>query len=259
MSGDYETFKSDILEFAGINLNCYKEEQMKRRISTLIERKSLNGYDEYFKSIKNNRSDYEEFLSYMTINVSEFFRNPEQWDVLEKDLLPELLRNHNRKLTIWSAACSTGDEPYSLVMLLSKYMAFEDIEIIATDIDASVLDKARIGLYSGTSVKNVPKEFLDRFFTRIGENTYKIDDTVKRCVHFRQHDIIKDPYPKDIDLLLCRNVLIYFTEAAKTEIYKKFYKNMSEKSVLFIGSTEQIIKYREIGYKIYKSFFYKKD
>lgn len=107
----YTDFKKNILAYADINLDCYKEEQMKRRIDTLIEKKSLKGYDEYFDCIKNNKSDYEEFLSYMTINVSEFFRNPEQWSVLENDLLPDLLKKHNGKLKIWSAACSTGDEP----------------------------------------------------------------------------------------------------------------------------------------------------
>jgi len=259
MDYGYEKFKKDILSYTGIDLDCYKEEQMKRRINSFILRKSYKGYDDYFDHIRNDVKVCDEFLSYMTINVSEFYRNPEQWTVLENELLPDLLKKKGGKLKIWSAACSTGDEPYSMVMLLLKYLPIEFIEVLATDIDKQIIEKAKNGLYSENSLKNLPKEFIERYFTKIGSNSYKISDDIKRCVTFKQHNLLGDDYFKNMDLILCRNVLIYFTEQAKNQIYKKFYDALSPNSLLFIGSTEQIITYRDIGYDIYKSFFYKKN
>lgn len=258
MKNTYEAFKKNILDFTGINLSCYKEEQMKRRISTLISRKGLAGYEEYFQHIKQNTEEYDEFLSYMTINVSEFYRNPEQWDVLERDIIPELISSHNGNINVWSAACSTGDEPYSLVMLLAKFIPMNRINILATDIDLKIIEKAKSGIYTANSLKSLPTEFKSKYFEMIGNDTYKISESVKSCVTFRQHDLIKDEYPQNIDLIVCRNVLIYFTEQAKNEVYNKFYNAMSDNSTLFIGSTEQVIRYRDIGFDIYKSFFYKK-
>lgn len=167
---DYEQFKLPVYELTHIDLNCYKERQMKRRIDALIAKHNFNGYSEYVESLKNNKKIFEEFISYITINVSEFYRNPDQWKILEDSILPGLMKNSvNGKLKIWSAACSTGDEPYSLVMLLSKYIPLSDISVIATDIDKQVLEKANVGVYNAKSLANLPKDFIDMYFTKIGE------------------------------------------------------------------------------------------
>ncbi len=128
---DYEQFKSQILSLTKIDLNAYKERQMKRRIDALIAKNKYPGYREYVDAIKTNNRLFEEFVNYLTINVSEFWRNPEQWKVLEQEIFPELIKNFGKNLKIWSAACSTGDEPYSLVMLLSKFVPLNKISIIA--------------------------------------------------------------------------------------------------------------------------------
>ena len=116
----YENFKKKVYKLTGINLSSYKERQMKRRIESLITRKKFTSYDSYFNAINHNSKLLDEFINYLTINVSKFYRNPEQWEVLEQDIIPQLLK-HKTKLKVWSAACSTGEEPYSLVMLLSKF------------------------------------------------------------------------------------------------------------------------------------------
>jgi len=252
----YESFKKQIYDITKIDLNAYKERQMKRRIDSLIQKRGAKGYDEYVRMISADKELFEEFVSFLTINVSEFYRNPEQWVLLEKDVIPALLKK-SPNLKVWSAACSTGDEPYSLVMLLSKFMPLSRIHIIATDIDKQILEKAKLGLYSDKSIKDVPKEFVDKYFTKIG-NSYKINDEIKKCVEFKKHDLLKDEYPKDCDLIVCRNVLIYFTEEAKFDIYKKFYAALKPESILFIGATEQILRSNEIGYKSIKPFFYQK-
>ena len=119
---DYDGFKSSVFQLTGIDLSAYKEQQMKRRIDTLIVRHKINGYDQFVTAIKTDNTLFEEFVSYLTINVSEFYRNTNQWELLDKEYIPELIKKFGKNLKIWSAACSTGDEPYSLVMALSKHV-----------------------------------------------------------------------------------------------------------------------------------------
>ncbi len=120
MAYDYEWFKKAVYDLTKIDLNAYKEKQMKRRIDTLIAKNSIVGYDKYMTFIKTNTAKFEEFINYLTINVSEFYRNADQWKVLDTQIIPELISKFGKNLKIWSAACSTGDEPYSLVMALSR-------------------------------------------------------------------------------------------------------------------------------------------
>jgi chemotaxis protein methyltransferase CheR len=258
LADNYEVFKEQIYHITKIDLNSYKERQMKRRIDALIAKHKITSYNTYVDAIKKNPVMLEEFVNYLTINVSEFYRNPEQWNLLEKEVLPYLFSKFGNGLKVWSAACSTGDEPYSLVMLLSKYMPLSRIKVIATDIDKQILDKARLGLYNVKSLKGLPQEFITKYFREINSNTYQILDNVKACVEFKQHDLLKEAYPNQCDLIVCRNVLIYFTEEAKDEIYKKFNSSLKKDAILFVGSTEQIIQPQNLQFATYKSFFYKK-
>ena len=242
-----------------IDLNAYKEKQMKRRIDTLITKNNIKGYDNYVNLLKTNKEKFDEFVNYLTINVSEFYRNPEQWEYMDKEVIPELIKNFGKNhLKIWSAACSTGDEPYSLVMAFSRHIPLSNIRIFATDIDKQVIAKAKVGLYNEKSVAGVPADLKKKYFTKVGPS-YQISEEIKKCVEFKQHNLLKDPYPKDYNLIVCRNVLIYFTEEAKAEIFKKFSDSLVKNGCLFIGSTEQIITYREIGFVRKNSFFYGKE
>ncbi len=257
MAYDYEYFKKAVFELTTIDLNAYKEKQMKRRIDTLIDKRKADGYDKYVAMLKSNKDVFEEFVSYLTINVSEFYRNPDQWELMDKEIFPELIAKFGKNLKIWSAACSTGDEPYSLVMALSKHVPLNQIKIYATDIDKQILEKAKLGLYNEKSIENVPAEFKTKYFTKVGPS-YKISDEIKSRVEFKQHNLLKDTYPKDLHMIVCRNVLIYFTEEAKDEVFKKFFDCLLSKGILFIGSTEQIINYKDIGYQRKNSFYYDK-
>lgn len=256
--GDYEKFKTDVFRLTKIDLNSYKERQMKRRINTLITKNYIKSYDAYIETIKLDKKLFEEFINYLTINVSEFYRNPEQWELLDKEVFPYLIQKYGKNIKIWSAACSTGDEPYSLVMALSRLIPLNQIKITATDIDGQVLEKAKLGLYNEKSIAAIPIEFKKKYFTKIGQS-YQISNEIKSKVEFKQHNLLEDPYPSNCHLLVCRNVLIYFTEEAKAEIYQKFNKALVPGGVLFIGSTEQIMQYKELQYGRYKSFFYIKE
>ena len=253
----YEKFKKDVFVLTKIDLNAYKEKQMKRRIETLIGKNKAQSFDEYVTLIKQDKDKFEEFVNFLTINVSEFYRNPEQWQILDKEVFPSLIKKFGNNIKIWSAACSTGDEPYSLVMALSRHLPLDKIKIIATDIDKQVLAKAKVGLYNAKSIANVPDDLKRKYFTQIG-TSYQISDEIKKRVEFKEHNLLKDPYPTGCHLIVCRNVLIYFTEEAKDDIYIKFNKALVESGVLFIGSTEQIMNYKEINYERSKSFFFLK-
>jgi len=118
-----------------------------------------------------------------------------------------------------------------------------------------VIEKAKVGLYNSKSIASVPEEFKKKYFTKVG-TSYRIADEIKARVEFKESNLLKDPYPMGCHLIVCRNVLIYFTEEAKDEVFRKFYKSLAKEGILFIGSTEQIMNYKEIGYGRLNSFFY---
>ena len=255
---DYESFKKAVYSLTKIDLSSYKEKQMRRRIDSLVRKRKCASYDAYVKLLKSDPVVFEEFVNFLTINVSEFYRNPEQWDLLVREFVPELIKKFGTNLHIWSAACSTGDEPYSLVMALSKHLDLSKIKITATDIDKQVIATAKVGLYSEKSIANVPDEFKRKYFTKVG-NSYQISEQIKKGVDVREHNLLSDPYPRDCHMIVCRNVLIYFTEEAKNEVYEKFAKSLKDGGILFIGSTEQVTDYKGMGYKRRYSFYYEKS
>ena len=143
-------------------------------------------------------------------------------------------------------------------MAFSKHVPLSNIKILATDIDKQVLEHARVGLYNAKSIAGVPADLKKKYFTQVGAS-YQIADEIKKCVEFKEHNLLKDTYPTDFDLILCRNVVIYFTDEAKDMIYEKFHKCLKKNGVLFIGSTEQISNYKELGFKRLSSFYFEKE
>ena len=153
--------------------------------------------------ISTDKEKFEQFVNFLTINVSEFYRNPDQWNLMDKNVIPKIVKEQRKPIKIWSAACSTGDEPYSLAMAFSKHIPLSDIKILATDIDKQVIAHAKMGLYSEKSIASVPADLKKKYFTKIG-SSYQISDEIKKCVTFKEHNLLKDPYPTDYDLILCR-------------------------------------------------------
>lgn len=257
MAYDYEYLKREVFALTKIDLNAYKEKQMKRRIDTLIAKHGIVGYDKYVQVLRSDKNRFEEFVNYLTINVSEFYRNPDQWHLLEKEIIPELISKFGKNLKIWSAACSTGDEPYSLVMALTRHIPLNQIKIYATDLDKQVIAKAKVGLYGEKSIAAVPEDLKKKYFNKIGQS-YQISNDIKARVEFKEHNLLKDQYPSGYHMIVCRNVLIYFTEEAKDEVFRKFQQSLTKSGILFIGSTEQIINHKEVGFERKNSFYYEK-
>jgi len=254
---DYIDFIKLVKKKSGIDLSLYKESQMKRRLKSLYEKKGYRSFVDFFHGMEKDNDMYFEFLDRMTINVSEFFRNPNRWEVFEKNILPPILDN-NTKVKIWSAACSTGEEPYTLAMILLKYLKPHQFQIIASDLDENVLSKAKIGVYNEKAIKDVPKELLAKYFKQEG-SIYKVSDELKKQIQFKKHNLLLDTYEKNVDVIVCRNVLIYFTEEAKIDIYTNFSKALNQNGILFVGSTEQIFHAEKYSFTSDQTFFYKKS
>lgn len=256
MALDYEQFVTNIKKKTGIDLSLYKEAQMKRRLASLYEKRGFASFQDYFKALSQDRKLLDEFLDRMTINVSEFYRNGKRWEVLEKKLLPKLLER-NKRLKIWSAACSTGEEPYTIAMIMSKFMPLSQVQILATDLDENVIERAKVGAYPERSLNEVPEDMKRKYFKQDG-SLFKISDEVKRTVTFKKQNLLADPFGGPFDLIVCRNVLIYFTEDAKDLLYKKFSAALKQDGIFFVGSTEQIFNPSLYGFETEDTFFYRK-
>ncbi|MFS0822951.1 CheR family methyltransferase [Bacillus sp. 1P02SD] len=256
MDKNYMLFAEQVKRKTGIDLRLYKEAQMVRRLTSLYEKRGFSSFQEYFKGIDKDNELLHEFLDRMTINVSEFYRNAKRWEVLESKILPKLLQQ-NRKLKVWSAACSAGEEPYTLAMMLSKFLPLHQISILATDIDENILARARMGVYPERSLQEVPTEMKKRYFTQDG-TFYKIHSDLKKAVNFKKHNLLSDSFETNFDLIVCRNVLIYFTEEAKDMLYQKFSGALKRDGILFVGSTEQIFNPASYGLETEDTFFYRK-
>lgn len=253
---DYITFIRLIKEKTAIDLAQYKEAQMKRRLSTLRLKHGCKTFVAFFDKMMKDKDLYYEFLDRMTINVSEFWRNRSRWEVLRERILPLLAAQH-KPLKLWSAACSTGEEPYTLAMILAEDKLLAQTKLHACDIDDGALRRAKEGIYVDRSLKEVPNTFVSRYFKQQG-NFYHIVPELKQVIQFKQQNLLEDTFDSSYDLIICRNVMIYFTEEAKSKLYHKFAQALRPGGILFVGSTEQIFNPAQYGFESADTFFYRK-
>ncbi|MBW7457050.1 protein-glutamate O-methyltransferase CheR [Paenibacillus sepulcri] len=254
---DFVLFSKRIKDKTDIDLTQYKEAQMKRRLTTLRQKYGFDSFASYWKAIEHDAKLMNEFLDRMTINVSEFWRNPGRWEAMEKRFIPEMLKGGGR-IKMWSAACSTGEEPYTLSMITAELGALDRSSILATDLDQIVLDKAAAGVYHERSVRDVPKNYLQKYMTRQGTDHYGITDRLKKAITFKQQNLLNDPFERHFDIIVCRNVMIYFTEEAKQLLYHKFSQALRPGGLLFVGSTEQIFNPSQYDFETEETFFYRR-
>ena len=253
---DLTYFEEWVLKEYKINLSAYKSNQLHRRILSLMSRVGANSVEEYITLLKKQPEQKQKFLDFITINVSEFFRNPEIFDELKEKLKTELLPN-NKSLKIWSAACSIGAEPYSIAMILASLSNDLNHKILATDIDNTILDRAKKGEYAASEIKNIKKEYMDKYILK-KDDKYTVDIKIRNMVSFKKHDLILQDYEGQFDLIVCRNVVIYFNQDIKDEIYKKFSNSLIKGGLLFVGATESIYNYKEYGFEKASTFIYRK-
>lgn len=260
-AGDYERFCQGIKALTKIELAHYRQAQMERRLRSFADRHGCKNLDEYLQVLKRDKEALDSFLDRMTINVSELFRNPERFAELEKRWLPELLKASPGGLKVWSAGCSYGAEPYTMSCILQEIAPGKRHQVVATDLDQVILAKAKRGRFTDTDVRNVPKDRLAKWFDTVdegGQKLHEANDRLKAVVQFRHHNLLEDRYPDGMDLIACRNVVIYFKDDAKAEIYRRFLQALKPGGILFVGSTERVHQAEEMGWERAGTFFYRK-
>ncbi len=224
------------------DLGQYKDRCIRRRIAKRLRLCKVTDFCSYLKKLEMDRDELDTLLASISIHVSQFFRNPDTFLILEQKILPDLCRRARKagrtELTLWSAGCATGEEPYSLALLVDDLAATDlDIRILATDVSEPVLEIARTGDFDGLRMKEVPTEVLEKYF-QMNNGRYQLIERVRDKVEFLRHNIMTaNDYPA-ADLILCRNVLIYFTRPEQERILSRFATALPEYGALVLGRSE---------------------
>lgn len=246
-----------VLDLTGIDLNSYKRPQMLRRLDSILARTQIPTLAALANELKPNSPVLKEFMERYTINVSECFRDRPRFEQLAREIIPSLYKA-NPAIRIWSAGCSYGAEPYSLAIILREIGATRG-QIIATDIDPKILEAARAGeSFTSNDLKNLTKEVATKYFTPIANGHYRVADTLKSLVTFRPHNLLVPPPSDTFDLVLCRNVTIYFTEEAKDQVTTHLVSRLKPGGVLFIGETETLHRPNRFGLNLKSTSFYER-
>jgi len=251
----YEEFKRRVADLTGVDLNMYKF-QIHRRVHTLMRNWGIEEYETLYNLLREDLDKRKKFLDYITINVTEFFRNPPRWEMIREFILPKLLVSGRERLRFWSAGCSSGEEPYSLAILALETGV--DASILAVDVDEGAITRAKAGIYGEKQLANVPERLRRRYFRRTEDGNYEILQEVKDLVTFRRVNLLTFPFPRNQHLVLCRNVVIYFSAETKRKLYEKFFNCLAPGGFLVVGTTEQIFDYATIGFRQEGSFLYRK-
>ena len=253
---DFDSFKRRVHVKTGIDLNQYKPQQMHRRLMGMLEHTKISSLAQYGALIESDPTELSKFVDWLTINVSELFRNKEKWDELRESILPGLLRRGG-SIRAWSAGCSIGAEAYSLSMVLDDLAPGSLNYLLATDLDRRILEKARHGTFNDAEIRNVPPSYRQKYLVpRMGD--FQVVRPLRDRINFRRHNLLSDSFERDFDFIACRNVIIYFTEEAQQKLFKRFVQALKPGGVLFVGGTERIYNYREMGLESRLPFFYER-
>lgn len=254
---EYQALKTKVLKLTGMDLDGYKSQQMRRRLAFFIEKTNGLEVTAYCQKIESDKDCLGKLRDYITINVTEFFRDEWAFTELGKNIFPVLIRM-KKVLRVWSAGCSNGGEPYSLAILLKTISGSSQHKILATDVDDLCLAKASAGgPYSTDSVKYVPARYVQLYFTS-SDGGLCVKPEIRDMVRFQRHNMLSEPFEQGFDLICCRNVTIYFTDEAKNKLNQQIYSSLNNGGVLFTGATEFINNATAIGFKKLGNCFYQK-
>lgn len=253
---DYLAFKLKLKRQHNLDFTGYRDVQIQRRLNAYMQKNNLPDYSSLLRYLSANHGKITEMRDYLAINVSEFYRNPELFDYLAAEILPEFMGEDTFK--IWSAGCSVGYEAYTVGIIAQENLRNLKWSVQATDIDGEALTRAKAAKYSEEEIKMVPELFRGKYFSQTQEGNYILNQSIRSRINFSRLDLLKDPFPLGLDLILCRNVVIYFTEEAKNEIFEKMAKALKPGGVLFIGATEGYHNFRAHKLQKLHPCFYQK-
>ncbi|MFH1768050.1 MAG: protein-glutamate O-methyltransferase CheR, partial [Candidatus Omnitrophota bacterium] len=247
IDGNREQWFDELLERIyqdrGVNFSQYRRDLLKRRVALRMKATRSDSYPAYLKILVDNPDEYKKLFEVLTINVSEFFRDPGVWDALKK-FFRKLVFDFSmqeRKFKVWHAGCAHGEEPYSLAIMLREAGISDRFDLRASDVDSEAIRLAKEGRYHSNSLKNVPEDLRRRYFEQLDHSNYFLKDVVRSMVLFERQDLINDKYPQDIDIIFCRNVFIYFNKALKENVLSKFYNCLNPDGYFILGMAEIIL------------------
>jgi chemotaxis protein methyltransferase CheR len=242
---DFSAYRALIYKESGIHFTATNRSILESRLKEQLRNKpEVPSVQAYFDIISKDKEVLKNFLDSITTNLTRFFRNQAHFDALEHHVIPELLKIKkeagNTTIKVWSAGCSTGEEPYTIAMLLSEILPPGwKYEITASDLSLKCLMTAKEGFYSDTRVEGVPAAYLSKYFDKV-DGGYKVHADLMSRIRFDYHNLNNDSGQRGLDVVFCRNVIIYFDEAAQTAVMNRFWEAMSNKSFLFIGHSESL-------------------
>ncbi len=245
---DFAALKTLIKNKLGFNCEYYKDSHFKRRIDVRLRASGSKNYGEYVKLLKEDENERNVLTDTLTVNVTNFFRNTEVYDIVEKEILPAVIKSKAsstlKTINIWSAGCSIGVEAFSIAMLfhhvLGPNIKNYKITITGTDIDRGSLQQAQQAIYGEGEMKDVRPAFLKKYFVQQG-NKYQVIDELRKMAQFRSHDMISGPKMKGFDIIFCRNVTIYFEKELQEKLYMNFYDGLNEGGFFVMGKTETLL------------------
>ena len=239
---DFDAYRNLIYNESGIHFTTTNRSILESRLKEQLRTKSIPDVKTYFSAISKDKEELKSFLDSITTNLTRFFRNQAHFDALEYYVIPELMKAKTGSTTIkiWSAGCSTGEEPYTIAMLLSEILPPPwRYEIIASDISLKCLMTGKEGFYADNRIEGVPDNYLKKYFDKV-EGGYKIKSDIMSKIRFDYHNLKNDSGFRNLDVVFCRNVIIYFDEAAQNAVINRFWDAMANKSFLFIGHSESL-------------------
>jgi chemotaxis protein methyltransferase CheR len=238
---DFEKFRSLIYKESGITFSDTNRTILESRLRERVKLASVATVKDYYSLISRDNEELKTLLDAVTTNLTRFFRNTAHFDTLINYVIPDLLKHKSDKeIRLWSAGCSTGEEPYTIAMILKDILpAGTTCKIVASDISLKCLMTGKEGFYPDTRVEGISPQYLTRFLEKKG-NGYSVKDDIKRLVRFDYHNLKNDSGLRNLDIVFCRNVLIYFDEAAQKAAVDRFWDAMSSHSFLFIGHSESL-------------------
>jgi chemotaxis protein methyltransferase CheR len=240
---DFEQYRTLIYNESGIQFTATNRPILESRLRERLRDKHIDSTRVYFDTVSRDKTEFKDFLDSITTNLTRFFRNQAHFDALEQFVVPELIKikgSLNKTLHIWSAGCSTGEEPYSIAMLLSEILPPTwKFEIVASDIALKCLMVAKEGFYPDSRIVGIPAPYLAKYCDKVAGG-YKMKPVIMSKIRFDYHNLKNDSGQRNLDIIFCRNVIIYFDEAAQTAVMGRFWDSMASKSFLFIGHSESL-------------------
>lgn len=246
LDADFQEISELLLSRRAFDLGSYKDRCIKRRIANRVRARGFNGSTPYVEFLRSDDDELDALLAILTIHVSQFFRNPSTFQVLEQKILPKLLEQkregRNKEFRIWSVGCSSGEEPYSVALLLEE-QTMDDVtpSIFATDVSVPILEQARSGEYDAQRLAEVPEAVRNKYFKQFDGWRFQLKESIREKVLFEQHNILTEQVYPGADLILCRNVMIYFSREEQAKILTRFARALGPGGYLVLGRAETMV------------------